>query len=163
MSQSDRASQMRRKVDSWPKTLTSMGRGARPSWGERLAASAITTQRREASQTSFSYSMAAPAPLISCSPGPISSAPSTVRSISTWFSSSRGMANTSARLRVAVEVGTPRTSSFSACIRPARARTNQAAVEPVPRPTIMPLSTSAAAASPAWRFCSSGKVVMRAL
>ena len=82
-SQLTRASQMRRAVASWPKRTTSMGSWNLPSVATRLLSSAITTQRREDSQTSFSRSSAAPAPLISCRPGPISSAPSTVRSICT--------------------------------------------------------------------------------
>jgi hypothetical protein len=58
------------------------------------------------------------------------------------------MPSSRARLAVASEVGTPRMSS----LRAARALTNQAAVEPVPRPTTMPASTSSAAASPEIRF-----------
>ncbi len=109
----------------------------------------MTTQRREASQTSFSRSRAAPPPLIKLSPGPISSAPSTVRSITlTSSSAARAMPSSRARLAVASEVGTPRMSS----LRAARAFTNQAAVEPVPRPTTMPFSTNSAAASPDRRF-----------
>ena len=49
---------------------------------------------------------------------------------------------------VAADVGTP--VIFSP--RAPSAFTNQAAVEPVPSPTTMPLSMSAAAASPAARF-----------
>ena len=53
-----------------------------------------------------------------------------------------------ARSAVAMEVGTPLMSRP----RAASALTNQTAVEPVPMPTIMPDSTSWAAASPAVRF-----------
>ncbi len=45
---------MRRSVVVWPNGSTSIDSGKRPSMATRLDASAITTQRREASQTSFS-------------------------------------------------------------------------------------------------------------
>ena len=155
MSQAARASHSRAWVWEWPNATTSIGSGKAPSVFTTLAASAMTTQRREASQTSFSRRRAAPPPLISDRPGPISSAPSTVRSM--VFASSRVsnfIPSEVARSAVACEVGTP--LMLSPLV--ASAFTNHAAVEPVPRPTTMPGSTSAAAASPASRFWSSALI-----
>ena len=152
MSFSARASQMRRAVVLCPKATTSIGSKNFPRNFTCLAASAMTTQLRDASQTSFSRNRAAPAPLISDRPGPISSAPSTVRSmVLVSPNSPRRMPRLAASSAVEIEVGTPRISMF----RAASALTNQTAVEPVPRPTTMPGSTRAAAASPAARFWAS--------
>jgi hypothetical protein len=116
---------MRRTVVAWPNWTTSIGSGARPSMATRLAASAMTTTLREASQTSFSRSSAPPPPLISASPGPISSAPSTVRSIvPAWSSSTRVRPSERAKPAVPSEVGTQvRRVSPAAVSRRARAST----------------------------------------
>src|SRR3989344_5429481 len=81
ISHSERASQILSAVVLWPNATTSIGSGNFPRVFTVLAASAMTTQDFEASQTSFSRSRAAPPPLISDKPGPISSAPATVGSI----------------------------------------------------------------------------------
>ncbi len=142
------------EVTPRPKWLTSMGRGKRPSISTRLDWSAITTMRFETAATIFSRSSAPPAPLIRFRPGPISSAPSTVRSSSGVVSRSvSGIPRLSAWAWVTSEVGTQSTSSPSATASPTRS-TKCFAVEPVPNPSLMPGRTSTIAALAARHFGS---------
>ena len=65
-----------------PKGTISTGSGKRPSIGTHFDSSAITIMLAEAEATIFSRNSAPPPPLIRLKSGPISSAPSMVRSSS---------------------------------------------------------------------------------
>ena len=113
----------------------------------------MTTKRAAAAATIFSRRWAPPPPLISQPSGVTSSVPSIA--MSRWAresKSSTGMPSERAWSAVATEVATQRRSVIP---RRASAGSRWATVEPVPRPTVMPLSTSSAAASAARRFSSS--------
>ena len=118
-----------------------------------MLSSATTTIRWLAAATIFSCSSAAPPPLIRLSWPSISSAPSTVRSILPTSSSLRsGTPSSSASQTVALEVATPVTASPVARMRSESSRTNQPAVEPVPRPSVIPSSTNSSARAAAARL-----------
>ena len=95
-------------VAARPNGTTSIGNGNAPITSTSFDSSAATSMRRDAAATIFSRSSAPPPPLISASPGPISSAPSTVRSrIGSRSSVVSGIFSASARRAVRSEVGTP--------------------------------------------------------
>src|SRR3954451_16022966 len=131
-----------------PKESSSSGTGACRA-GTGLEESAMTTNRSAAPATIFSRVCAPPPPLTSQPSGAIWSAPSMVMS-------NRSMLVTSSILRpssraacsVRGDVAAQRMSRDGL----ARAGSRYATVEPVPRPTVMPLSTSSAAASAAAFF-----------
>src|ERR1700743_1852027 len=113
----------------------------------------MTTKRSAAAATIFSRRWAPPPPLISQPSGVTSSVPSIAMSRRpSWSKSSTGIPSERAGSAVATEGATQRRS-----VSPRRASAGRrwATVEPVPRPTVMPLSTSSAAASAARRFSSS--------
>src|SRR5215204_7055412 len=149
---------MARRVACSPNGTTSIGSGKRPSTGTHLDPSAMTIMRAEAAATIFSRNSAPPPPLIRARSGPISSAPSTVRS-SAGASSSvvKAMPRSSAWRRVASDVGTPTTSS-PACTRSPRSATKCTAVEPEPSPSRIPGSMKSSARAAAWRFCVSASI-----
>jgi hypothetical protein len=121
-----------------------------PSQSTSLLSSAMMISRRLELAITFSRSKAPPAPLIKSSvPRWISSAPSMVKSISAC-SASEEMRIPSPRACFAVysDVGMPTIRSPSLTRLPS-ASTASFAVEPVPSPTIIPLSTSPTAASAA--------------
>ena len=118
--------------------------------------SAIATIRPAAAATTFSRSIAPPAPLIARHCGSISSTPSIARSSAatlpmsiTVMPAARAAAAVRSDVATAVTASPARTRSPSAAIA-------NAAVLPVPSPTSIPVVTSATAASAAARFCSSG-------
>ena len=146
------------RVAASPNGTTSIGKGKRPSVGTHLLSSAMTIMRAEAAATIFSRSSAPPPPLISVRSGPISSAPSMVRSSSGVSSNVvSGMPRLSACARVASEVGTPIT------LQPSRMRSASKSrkcftVEPVPRPSRIPGCTNCTARAAASRFCASASI-----
>src|SRR5262245_16978203 len=112
----------------------------------------MTTHRSAAAATAFSRVCAAPPPFTSQPDGSTWSAPSTAMS-------NRGSAPMPAkdstcnpRSRAAVSVATEVATQRRSRPRDARAGSRNATVEPVPSPTVMPFSTSRAAASAATRF-----------
>ena len=112
----------------------------------------MTTKRSAAAATIFSRVWAPPPPLTSQPSGAIWSAPSiAMSSRSRRSKSSTGIPSPRACSPVATEVTTQRIERPRAAIAGSR----WATVEPVPRPTTMPSSTSSAAASAARRFSSS--------
>ena len=141
-----------RRVAAAPKGAISIGSGKRPSTSTHLLSSAMTIMRADAAATIFSRNSAPPPPLIKVRSGPISSAPSTVRSSSGTSSSVvSAMPSRSACARVASEVGTAITSS-PARTRWAKSSTKCWAVEPVPRPSRMPERTKSMARAAAARL-----------
>ena len=101
----------------------------------------------DAEATIFSRSKAAPPPLIIFKLASISSAPSIVKSMNIVSEKSiRGIPSLSANILVASEVGMPRIESPFRTSSPIFLTANSA-VEPVPRPTIMPSLTYSHAAS----------------
>ena len=147
----------RRSVAAIPKSRSSSGIGG-ASRSTSLSDPTITTKRSAAAATAFSRVCAAPPPLTSQPAGSTWSAPSIAMSrragapvpanASTRSPSSR------AALSVAGDVATQRRSSA----RAASAGSRYATVEPVPRPTTIPSSTSSAAASAASRFSASSAI-----
>ena len=110
----------------------------------------MTTKRSAAAATIFSRRWAAPPPLISQPSGVTSSVPSiAMSSRASSLNSSTGMPSSRACCSVATEVATQR---IPLSPRLARAGSRKATVEPVPSPTVIPSSTSSAAASAATRF-----------
>src|SRR5262245_29558118 len=112
----------------------------------------MTTNRSAAAATAFSRVCAAPPPFTSQPDGSTWSAPSTAMS-------NRGSAPMPAKdstcnpmSRAAVSVATEVATQRRSRPRDARAGSRNATVEPVPSPTVMPFSTSRAAASAATRF-----------
>ena len=121
----------------------------------------FSTQDHAAAATIFSRRWAAPPPLISQPSGVTSSVPSiAISSRCKLLNSSTGMLRSRACCSVATEVATQR---MSLSPRLAIAGNRCATVEPVPRPTVIPLSTSSAAASAAIRFSSSAPVTVGTL
>jgi hypothetical protein len=83
----------------------------------------------------------------------ISSAPSMVRSSAVTSSRvANGMPIARALVSVSSEVGTPRTTRRSSRMRSAKRTKLKYTVEPVPRPSVMPLSINSAARRPAISF-----------
>src|SRR5258708_3872236 len=117
--------------------------------GTGLEESAMTTKRSAAAATIFSRVCAPPPPLTSQPTGSTWSAPSMARSSRSTSVKGRTSSPTAApSSSVAGEVATHVMSSR----RTPRAGTSSATVDPVPRPTHIPFSTSAAAVSAAARF-----------
>ncbi len=138
-----------------PKPNSSSGTGPRRA-STGLLESAMTTKRSAAAATIFSRRWAAPPPLISQPSGVTSSVPSIARSSRrSVLNSSTGIPSSRACSSVATEVATQRISPTP---RRAIAGSRWATVDPVPRPTVIPLSTSSAAASAASRFSVSAPV-----
>ena len=129
-----------------PKGITSSGSGNAPRVSTFLAASAITIMRSLAVATTFSCKCAPPPPLIRLRSASYSSAPSMVRS--NHLASSRvttSMPRLCASAAVLLDVGTPLILRPSFFTRSPRQRTIHAAVDPVPRPTRIPVSTKSLA------------------
>src|SRR3954453_20484930 len=146
-----RALPSRSSVAASPNSSSSSGTGG-ASRSTSLSEETITINRSAAARTAFSRVWAAPPPFTSQPDGATWSAPSIATSSrasaiappngSTLMPRSRAMCS------VAAEVATQRRSSP----RAASAGSRYATVEPVPRPTVMPSSTSCAAASAASFF-----------
>ncbi len=142
----------RARVERRPKASSSSGTGGL-SEPTGLLESAMTTKRSAAAATIFSRWWAAPPPLISQPSGVTWSVPSiAMSSRSSELNSSTGIPSARACSSVATEVATQR---IPLSPRAAIAGSRWATVEPVPRPIVIPSSTSAAAASAAIRFSSS--------
>ena len=121
----------------------------------------MTTKRAAAAATIFSRRWAAPPPLISHPSGVTSSVPSIAMSRrESELNCSTGMPSSRACSSVATEVATQR---ISLSPRLAIAGSRWATVDPVPSPTVIPLSTSSAAASAAKRFSVSTALTTRTL
>src|SRR6202453_1084400 len=132
--------------------------GARPPAGREwtgLEDAALTTNRSPAPATIFSRVCAPPPPLTSQPSGAIWSAPSMVMS-------NRSVLGTSSILRPSARAACSVRGDVAAQTmlsdRLARAGSRYATVDPVPSPTVMPFSTSSAAASAA--ICFSRSVLM---
>src|SRR6201995_5335235 len=154
------AGSTRRKVARSPKDSSSRGMGACRA-GTGLEGSAMTTKRAGAPATIFSPVWAPPPPLTSNPSGAIWSAPSIVMS-------NRSMLVTSSirkpSSRAACSVRGDVAAQTMSRDRLAKAGSRYATVEPVPSPTVMPFSTSPAAASAAACFsCSMLMTVCRFL
>eukprot|EP01018_Ginkgo_biloba_P013124 Gb_35013 [translate_table: standard] len=134
-----------------------MARPLPPSPSTSFDSSTTTTNLEEAASTIFSRSKAPPRPLTRLSSGSTSSAPSMARSIFGLSSrTDKGMPNEAACSAVRLEVGMPTISlSFPVLSNSPILATTNAAVEPVPRPNTMPLSTYSTALSAASFFRSS--------
>ncbi len=142
----------RSRVEAMPKAKSSSGTGAL-SASTGLLESAMTTKRSAAAATIFSRRWAPPPPLISQPSGVTWSVPSiAMSSRRSWLNSSTGMPSPRACSSVATEVATQR---MPLTPRAAIAGSRWATVEPVPSPTVIPSSTSSAAASAAMRFSAS--------
>ncbi|CCO74735.1 hypotetical protein [Streptococcus agalactiae] len=106
--------------------------------------------------TIFSMSSAPPPPLIPLKSGSTSSAPSTVTSMTSISSADfNGIPNPLACSVVRFDVVTPMTCNPSSLTRRPISSTKKYAVEPVPKPTIIPFLTYFAAVTPASFFSSS--------
>src|SRR2546427_8128154 len=126
-----------------------------------LESSTMITNFFDAAATIFSRNRAPPIPLIRSSFGSTSSAPSTVRSSQKLSSNEvNGIPSRFASSAVAKDVGTPLRSMPLATRRATPARKCRA-VDPVPRPRIIPGLTYARAASAASRFNSSRDAMSR--
>src|SRR5881397_2414628 len=143
-----------------PNGWTSTGNGVFvPRRRTSLESSMITTNFFDAAATIFSRNRAPPIPLIRSSFGSTSSAPSTVRSSQKLSSREvNGIPSRFASSAVARDVGTPLRSMPLATRRATPARKCRA-VDPVPRPRIIPGLTYARAASAASRFNSSREAI----
>ena len=109
----------------------------------------MTTKRSAAAATILSRVCAPPPPLISQPTGSTWSAPSMVRS--SRSTSVKGLTSSPTAPASSAVAGDVATHVMSNRRAPS-AGTSSATVEPVPRPTHIPSSTSAAAASPTARF-----------
>ena len=120
--------------------------------------SAMTIILSDAAATIFSRSNAPPPPFIRRSASSNSSAPSTVMSRRCNSSSGANlMFRLSACSRVASEVGTQTISLNPSVSFAPNPSTKKRAVEPVPSPNFMPLSTNSSARKAAFCFiCSTG-------
>src|SRR5579859_619829 len=125
--------------------------------GTGLEESAMTTNRSAAPATIFSLVCAPPPPLTSQPSGATWSAPSMVRSNRSMLATS-SIRRPSSRAACSVR-GDVAAHAISSDLL-ARAGSRYATVEPVPSPTVMPFSTSSAAASAA--TCFSRSVFMAA-
>src|SRR5579859_5695828 len=120
--------------------------------GTGLEESAMTTNRSAAPATIFSLVCAPPPPLTSQPSGATWSAPSMVRSNRSMLATS-SIRRPSSRAACSVR-GDVAAHTISSDLL-ARAGSRYATVEPVPSPTVMPFSTSSAAASAATCFSRS--------
>ncbi len=130
-----------------PNCVTSTGTGMRsPSRRTSFSWSTTTMKRALAAATIFSRKRAPPWPLIkSRVEHRTSSAPSIARSIRRCSAKLvSGMPSRRAKSAVCSEVGMATTAS-PRVTREASSSTTKPAVEPVPRPTIIPLSTNSTA------------------
>ena len=130
--------------DSQSKGKTSTGRACLlPRRSDIFDSSTTIISRSVACATIFSWSSAPPPPLIRLSWGSTSSAPSMVTSILIGpCGPSRGSPACVATLAISAEVAKVlMPSSSPAAWRRAISRTAWMAVDPVPRPTVMPGST----------------------
>src|SRR5215218_1029146 len=159
-SRSSTSEPSRSRVEAAPNPNSSSGTGqVNASTG--LLETQTTTNRSAAAATIFSRRWAPPPPLISQPSGVTSSVPSMAMSSRVRRSkSSTGIPSSRACSSVATEVATQRIPS-----RPRRAIAGSrwATVEPVPKPTVIPLSTNSAAASAASRFSSSAELTIGTL
>src|SRR3954454_18342913 len=146
-----RAVPSRSSVAARPNSSSSSGTGG-ASRSTSLSEETITMNRSAAAATAFSRVWAAPPPFTSQPDGATWSAPSIATSSRASAIAPRNgstlMPRSRAMCSVAGEVATQRRSSP----RSASAGSRYATVEPVPRPTVMPSSTSCAAASAASFF-----------
>src|SRR5262245_44462015 len=144
-----------RRVAPAPNGTISTARGNAPNVATCFERSAMITNRRELAATIFSRTRAPPPPLIRSSLGSISSAPSIVRSsVPTLSRLVSRMPSAVASCCVASDVGTA-TMSHPPLTCSASNGSKAATVEPVPRPSSMPVFTSASAARAAAAFSSS--------
>src|SRR6059058_4974599 len=145
-----------------PNGWTSTGNGVFvPRRRTSLESSTMITNFFDAAATIFSRNRAPPIPLIRSSFGSTSSAPSTFRSSQKLSSREvNGIPSRFASSAVAKDVGTPLRSMPLATRRATPARKCRA-VDPVPRPRIIPGLTYARAASAASRFNSSRDAMSR--
>ncbi|WVZ85982.1 hypothetical protein U9M48_032835 [Paspalum notatum var. saurae] len=149
---------MRPSVWGAPKGTTSTGTApVQPRRGTSLDSSTMTTKRSPAPSIIFSRSSEPPRPLTRLRSGSTSSAPSMERWILPAPASGRsGIPARVAWASVLREVGTPATPGSAAARRRSPRRSSAcAAVEPVPRPSVMPGSTNSTARCAATRFSSS--------
>ncbi len=111
--------------------------------------------------TIFSRNNAPPPPLMSWKSVSNSSAPSmTTSSPANSPNSASGIPTSCASFSVAILVGTPIISSPSSAILRPSSITVKATVEPVPRPTFIPLETTSQAAIPAARLSASAVCIL---
>src|SRR3989442_8201354 len=145
-----------------PNGCTSTGNGVFvPRRRTSLESSMIITNFFDAAATIFSRNRAPPLPWIRSSFGSTCSAPSPVRSSQKLSSNEvNGIPSRFASSAVAKDVGTPLRSMPLATRRATPARKCRA-VDPVPRPRIIPGLTYARAASAASRFNSSRDAMSR--
>ena len=143
-------------VTSQANGVISIGMPKAPKQSTCFRSSATTTMAADCCATIFSRSKAAPPPLINWKCGSNSSVPSiTMSNPSKEPSSTNGIPTSVAKFCVATEVGTPTISNPSSLIRRPSSKTVYLTVEPVPRPTRIPVLTNSQAASPAIFFSAS--------